>query len=349
MRKINIFAIILLIPVLSISLISAVEVSSFAWGESAKIEELKQFNYIDNNNLYSSTEIVGIILNGTIAKYPQAYFQLDLRPFEQEHSFKAENVEVEVYNEWCPVNGDYKKIDFDECGNTLPFNRTIMEDGEMIRILFNLSEVTKIRFSIKIDYKISNFLMTNGNYQIAWLKTNCGGCKFQRTLMLPSSSSVIESWNNFDIVRNLNGKWVLEVSNKEGETGIKNSMVWFRDVEKEKTSLISWEYSLILIGLGFTIILSILQLYLHKSNLLNNWGWFIFASGCLLAGFGGVNNNLSLMIVGFILFVVGAIMYSLTWNKSEDTKLKELLEGSSFIKGMGKHSIKKLKNYFRQN
>ena len=55
-----------------------------------------------------------------------------------------------------------------------------------------------------MDYRIKGFIIENGEYKVAWLYTSAtsgnilpSSDNVRRTLMLPSTDSLIESWENF--------------------------------------------------------------------------------------------------------------------------------------------------------
>lgn len=298
---------------------------------NSKVFNIVEYSSIEGSNLYSEIIVnIGGIDKALVEN--DSSFELNLQFFEGDKLFPHEIINLGVYHCWGG-SGDYKHLS-DKCNATI--NYTLTENNESINILVNLSKVPEYTFSIKITYLIKNFIKTNGDYKIAWLRTSCIGdaCldknDLERTLILPSVNSVLESWNNFEIIHRIDGKWVLKSTDEE-------SMVWYRDTEAEKKSSISWELSLVLIAIGFTGLFSIMQLHLHKENTWYNVGWTLFALGCLTTGFGGLYSKINLLFVGGALFFIGTIIFLLNWPKEEGKlkKLELLFSNPKLIQGIG--------------
>jgi hypothetical protein len=235
--------IIFTVLVLAINLASAFQIASGSYADSAQLEKVVQTNFIEGNELYADTYIQGI---GDINYFndTNAYFSLRLEPFEREKAFILYDVNVIAYEGICYSGTDYKSLYFN-CNKTILIEQNISSTEIYVKINLTILNKSNPRFSIKIKYKLKDFVFQNGDYNIAWMKNNCGNCELQRFLVLPNQNSVIESLYNFQVVSRINNNWVLETNNGE------DAMVWYRDINKE-----FWERTkrdIIIIALTFSI------------------------------------------------------------------------------------------------
>ncbi len=174
----------------SLSFCSAIQLGYLAPENFAKLEKITQYSSIEGRDLYSDTLIEGYVINKTANISPGYYFWLNLQAFEQDKSFNLYNVNVMVCDNAAENwGGDYKNI-YINCNKTI--NSVIKIDGNSLQLSFNLSQISGYSFFIKINYTLKDFLISNGNYEIAWLKTNVASEMIvPRTLMLPSINSII--------------------------------------------------------------------------------------------------------------------------------------------------------------
>lgn len=171
----------------------------------------------------------------------------------------------------------------------------------------------------KIKYLIKEFVIENGNYEISWLDTNVApDMNVKRTLMLPDTNSVIESWNNFEIItRGGVGQWVLQTR------GNGDAMVWFTDAEKEKNSRNLRDFAIILISLGFSLMIGIFfeKEKNNKSRAKEVTRTVMMVNSCLIVA-GGiflVFEKIKLGSFFLILAIIGIIVWF--FSRLEDNQL----------------------------
>ncbi len=222
--------------------------------DNGHIDSVISYDYLENNRLYTEIFVRGRALNETLANGKYQFFDLSLDSLEGNNQSNIYLINLSICKGYARVDGNYKNMNFN-CtdGFYKPINDIIRDNSLKFRI--NLSEVYESGFHIKLVYYQDNFLIENGRYEVAWLDTLCtdNGCnkdtRIERYLILPSASSVIENWNNFEITgKGGNGNWLLKAE------GNGEAMVWFSDAEKERNNRFWRDIALISLALGATLI-----------------------------------------------------------------------------------------------
>jgi hypothetical protein len=328
----NLLLAVIILVLINFNSCSAFQIGYFSPANSAKITNIQQYSSVtEGGGLYSETLIEGVIENKTLAnslKYPSGIY---FRALEGNRFFPMSNLNITFCGDstgsW---NGDYQKM-YISCNKSIDFSQNLTDNA--LSIEFNLSEIEGYAFFIRINYLTDNFVMENGNYEIGWLKTEIDpSWEFERFLMLPSKDSVIESWNNFEIVARgySNGKWVLKT--KEGN----DAMVWYRNYAKEKSDRDQRDWIIIVVSLTLSIIM---QLYHHKKmskRTINLWlfsGIFLAIAGVILL-FGKGTSHPFLLGLSFILFLIlsGLAYKSAIKDAGRISWRRQLTDVISFIK-----------------
>lgn len=291
------------LALLVISNISATYLGYFAPNSCAGLWRIDDYSTIVNNGLHSEMLLQGYISNKSIIQERNYNFSIILGPAERISS-QLSNIDVSVCDgELSSWGGDYQSINL-PCNITIP-SIVNVSAGSYVSISFSLANLnaSSTNFFIRINYDINRFVDTNGNYYIAWVDTSFPDVQFSRTLVLPSTNSVIESLKNFDIVSKVDGKWVLE-THINGD-----AMVWFTDAKKEKDDKNEREWLIIVISLALSIII---QLYFSQKmtkRTINLWMFsevFLVITGIMLFfELGKIYPYI--LILSFILFFVIAI------------------------------------------
>lgn len=285
-KKTLLFILIISSFILISEKVSATDISYQASGSSAYIQDVQQRSSIEIDNLYSETAINIIINNKTfIAHNPKSYFELDLKTFEQYKFFPFYNLNISVCEDYISRSSSNFKDILYNCSKPINHNWLIKDNEDFLQIIINLTDVKSESFSIKIDYLIKDFIIHNGNYNVAWLENNFQhGGTYLRTLVLPQNNSIIESLHNFKIIAQRNGSWVLELEKKD------DALVWYRDAEKEKQSRNLRDWSLILITFGISLVIDNFFHFEEKKKKYDKITTLIF------------------MITGFLIFSTGAFL-----------------------------------------
>jgi hypothetical protein len=330
--------------IIILPLISGLYVDYTSPPDSTKMLEIISSSDIKDNNMCTGSIIQVVITNSSNIDN-SSKFKLYINAMERGTTFfPINNLSIVVCDE---VSGtlDFNNDEFN-CHSNVPYS---LERPNIygLNILLSLKEIKGNYFVIVVNYCINNFIIVNGEYEVAWLTSRPpNGVDLTRTLILPYEAPILEHFENFKLrsITPDNKRWELETIK-----GQKESQVWYRDANKEKIKSIAWEYAVLLLGLGFTIIFSILQLYLHKKNFLNNLSWFFIGLCSLFLGFGGIMGKLNFIFWGLITGSLGAILLSISFLlKPENDKtqlLYDLISGKKKIEGLGKSTINKLKSY----
>jgi len=247
----------LLIIIFFMNDVSAVVLYPFSTENKAKIDSVEQYNTIKGSGMYSEMMIVGSISNESIDP-SSTKFTLTILPNEGEGSLNITNPKVIICDwKFDDYQGDYTSYYNHVCKKEIIPLLNYSEKS--IEIEFNLES---FGFGIKIDYEISSdFVMDNGNYEIAWLRTGCNdniACpkeeNVQRYLKMPLKSSILEDWSNFNIkVRDANDKWVLKT------IVYGDAIVWYRDSQREMLGKAFWMFLGILFSLLAPSLLKLIQ------------------------------------------------------------------------------------------
>lgn len=256
---------------------SAITLAPFSTENQAKIGSINQYNSLIGSGLYSETIVEVNLINKSFTLEHPTEFYLSMDFQEQERFFSIEKLNVTICD-GTPndLGGDYSHSTFN-CSKYFNYNLTNSKD--QIEIKLNLSNLTEYTTFIKIDYLIpSDFLIKNGEFYVAWLKTGCNGnpacpneSSVTRHLKFPEISSVLQDKNNFEIERMIDGKWVLKTQ------GYNDAIVRFKDSRDEFKDESSW----LLYGVFFALISSIMVLFVEDylkevNNLLKKVPFLVF-------------------------------------------------------------------------
>jgi len=257
--KIKIILLLLIFSILTLQ-VEALSIYPSSTEDVANITQIEQANTIVGTGLYSET-LFEVRLSKDILTKNNPSFRLTVDFLEQEKFFGIDYFNLTVCEgRLSRRSSDFTKINFN-CDHEIDYSiKDSMSNGKTIEI--GLGNIKEQGILIKLDYRIpSDFLIQNGNYNIAWFRTDCNGniaCpepeNIIRYLKLPSKNSILEEWTNFNIERMIHEKWVLSTK------GYGEAIVWFRDASSETKEKIKW----MTIGLFLAFCLSLIQPFFQK-------------------------------------------------------------------------------------
>lgn len=354
----------ILLGMISIILVISIVNATVVWtSKEVKNSYFREMVEIENNDVWI-TDLFYISIPLNLSKEK---ISVSLTPPSKElnNNQNISEVNIKLCEYWNGIKSDVSLYNLSlEC-NGGELSKEYYQDDFHINN-FNLIEInsSKLNWSreisknqskviyIYVKYKIKDFLyvIESDKEKTLWIRGI--ECNYNNPNCLTENVGMYIVFPDFYFIDGGQNYRLFEISktNKKMFFISKNAkedvIINFNDYNEEKKGNIFWESCLILIGIGFSIIFSLIQLYLHKNNFWNNFGWFIFAAGCLSIGFGGIYTKYWYVILGFWLIGIGALLYSFTWKKEDNKKLKDLLNGESKIEGFGEKNLNKLKEYF---
>lgn len=360
MRNKLIVLLILLVILITIN-VNGIRIDMYEPINNVEIRQVTQYNTVINNNDLYSELLIKAVVNNTADLKTDSIATLTLE--FQERGIIGLPIEWINITIWVNCSGNvgeakyYKNINPD-CKNII-FQDFINNRTNSIRREFKTTELpawtpppsTTFPFYIKSEYYIKDFIFTNGNYYIGWLQTLCPSCpddsKIKRTLMLPQNT-VIESWNNFKIIDMKDDSWVLEVKGQdtpEPETGsFVPSMVWYRNLEKERQDQTNRDLLVIGVSVGLTIIFGLLfKIAESKKTMLRlvYLGGAIFGSTFSIMVW-NIRNPIIIMLAGALVGITAVLVIVSLVEESKKNNETNPKSGSNEIMP-SKHFIRKLK------